>query len=159
MTTLNKVTLIGYLGHDPEMRQTAAGDAVAHLALATTSTWRDKTTGERKEATEWHRVVLYRKLAEIAGQYLKKGSQVYIEGKLQTRKWTGKDDIDRYTTEIVGDDMKMLGGRPPHADDEREPERGAERDGGRESRIESRAEPRARAAVREPQYEDDAIPC
>ena len=109
MATLNKATLIGYLGHDPELRYTAGGDAVAHLALATTETWKDKTTGIKKEATEWHRVVLYRKLAEIAGQYLKKGSHVYIEGRLQTRKWTGRDDIEKSTTEIVADDMRMLG--------------------------------------------------
>jgi len=111
MTTLNKVTLIGYLGHDPEMRYTAAGDPVAHLSLATTETWKDKATGAKKEATEWHRVVLYRKLAEISGEYLKKGSHVYIEGKLQTRKWTGKDGVERSTTEIIADDMRMLGSR------------------------------------------------
>lgn len=116
MATLNKVTLIGYLGHAPEMRETTSGDAVAHLSLATTETWKDKATGEKKEATEWHRVVLYRKLAEIAGQYLKKGSLVYIEGRLQTRKWTGKDDIDRYTTEIIADDLRMLGARPSSHD-------------------------------------------
>ena len=115
MTTLNKVTLIGYLGHAPELRYMASGDAVAHLSLATTETWKDKATGERKEATEWHRVVLYRKLAETAAHYLQKGSQIYLEGRLQTRKWTGKDDIDRYTTEIIADDMRMLGARP-HAD-------------------------------------------
>jgi single-strand DNA-binding protein len=112
MATLNKVTLIGYLGHAPEMRETTSGDAIAHLSLATTETWKDKATGEKKEATEWHRVVLYRKLAEIAGQYLKKGSLVYIEGRLQTRKWSGKDNVDRYTTEIIADDMRMLGARP-----------------------------------------------
>lgn len=111
MATLNKVTLIGYLGHDPEMRYTAVGDAVAHLSLATTETWKDKATGEKREATEWHRVVLYRKLAEIAGEYLKKGSHVYIEGKLQTRKWSGKDGIERSTTEIIADDLRMLGAR------------------------------------------------
>lgn len=109
MATLNKATLIGYLGHDPELRYTANGDAVAHLALATTETWKDKATGAKKEATEWHRIVLYRKLAEIAGQYLKKGSHVYIEGRLQTRKWTGRDEIERSTTEIIADDMRMLG--------------------------------------------------
>lgn len=112
MTTLNKVTLIGYLGHDPELRYTAAGDAIAHLTLATTETWKDKATGAKKEATEWHRIVLYRKLAEIVGQYLKKGSHVYIEGRLQTRKWTAKDGSDRQTTEIIADEMRMLGGRP-----------------------------------------------
>ena len=111
MTTLNKVTLIGYLGHNPEIHYTASGDPVAHFTLATTETWKDKASGEKKEATEWHRIVLYRKLAEIVGQYLKKGSYVYIEGRLQTRKWTAKDGSERYTTEIVADDMRMLGGR------------------------------------------------
>jgi single-strand DNA-binding protein len=120
MSTLNKVTLIGYLGHDPEMRYTAAGDPVAHLSLATTETWKDKATGAKKEATEWHRIVLYRKLAEISGEYLKKGSHVYIEGKLQTRKWTGKDGVERSTIEIIADDMRMLGSR--HASHEVEPD-------------------------------------
>lgn len=121
MATLNKVTLIGYLGHNPEIRYTASGDPVAHVTLATTETWKDKATGEKKEATEWHRIVLYRKLAEIVGQYLKKGSHVYIEGRLQTRKWTAKDGSDRYTTEIIADDMRMLGSRSDtHADEGKE---------------------------------------
>jgi single-strand DNA-binding protein len=150
MATLNKVTLIGYLGHAPELRYTASGDPVAHLALATTETWKDKASGEKKESTEWHRVVLYRKLAEISGQYLKKGSLVYIEGRLQTRKWTGKDDIDRFTTEIIADDMRMLGARPSgndavndirHADDN----------------ASLPATPQA-ARPQPHQYEDDAIP-
>jgi single-strand DNA-binding protein len=112
MASLNKATLIGYLGHDPEMRYLPNGDPVAHLALATTETWRDKASGEKRETTEWHRVVLFRKLGEIAGQYLKKGAQVYIEGRLQTRKWTGKDGVERHTTEIIADDMRMLSPRP-----------------------------------------------
>ncbi len=116
MATLNKATLIGYLGHDPELRYTAGGDAIAHIALATTESWKDKVSGERKEATEWHRVVLYRKLAEIAGEYLKKGSHVYIEGRLQTRKWTGRDEVERSTTEIIADDMRMLGRAAEHHD-------------------------------------------
>ena len=116
MASVNKVILIGNLGADPEMRYTPAGDAVATLRLATTDTWKDKQTGEKKEATEWHRVVLWRKLGEIAGQYLKKGAQVYIEGSLKTRKWQDKDGQDRYTTEIVGDTMKMLGSRPAGSD-------------------------------------------
>jgi single-strand DNA-binding protein len=111
MATLNKATLIGYLGHDAEVRTMPNGDVVTHLALATNESWKDKSTGERKETTEWHRVVLFRKLGEIAGQYLKKGSHVYVEGRLQTRKWTGKDGVDRYTTEIIADDMRMLGAR------------------------------------------------
>lgn len=112
MATLNKVTLIGYLGRDPERRVTAHGDAVTQFTLATTETWKDKASGERKQTTEWHRVVLYRKLAEIAGEFLKKGSLVYVEGRLQTRKWTGRDDVERMAVEIVADDMRMLGARP-----------------------------------------------
>jgi single-strand DNA-binding protein len=108
---LNKVTLIGNLGADPEVRYMPAGDAVANITLATSRRWKDKQTGERKEATEWHRVVFYRRLAEIAGEYLKKGSQVYIEGRLQTRKWQGQDGQDRYTTEIIAEEMHMLGSR------------------------------------------------
>lgn len=114
MATLNKVTLIGYLGRDPERRTTAAGDAVTHFTVATTETWRDKTSGEKKQVTEWHRVVLYRRLAEIAGEYLKKGSLVYVEGRLQSRKWVGKDDQERITVEIVADDLRMLGAKPHH---------------------------------------------
>ena len=107
--TLNKAMLIGHLGHDPELRTMHSGEPVAHLTVATSEAWKNKSTGARREATEWHRVVLYKRLAELAGQYLKKGSLVYIEGHLQTRKWTGKDGVDRHTTEIVGDELKMLG--------------------------------------------------
>lgn len=111
MASLNKVSLIGNLGADPETRYTTSGDAVTNIRLATTETWKDKNSGEQKEATEWHRVVFYGRLAEVAGQYLKKGSQVYIEGKIKTRKWQDKDGQDRYTTEIQAGEMKMLGGR------------------------------------------------
>ena len=111
MASVNKVILIGNLGADPETRFAPSGDAVCNIRVATSETWRDKATGERKEATEWHRVAFYGKLAEIAGQYLKKGSQVYIEGSLRTRKWQDKDGKDQYTTEIRGDEMKMLGSR------------------------------------------------
>lgn len=111
MVSLNKATLIGNLGRDPEVRYLNNGDAVANLAVATTEKWKDKTTGEQKEATEWHRVSFFGKLAEICGQYLKKGAQVYIEGKITTRKYTDKDGIEKYTTEIRGEAMKMLGGR------------------------------------------------
>jgi len=107
---INKVIIIGSLGRDPELRQTAGGSAVANLNIATTEAWKDKQTGEKKETTEWHRVVLFGKTAEIAGEYLKKGRTVYIEGRLQTRKWQDKDGADRYSTEIVGSDMQMLGG-------------------------------------------------
>ena len=112
MASVNKVILVGNLGADPEMRYMPNGDAVATLRLATTDQWKDKATGEKKEATEWHRVVLWRRLGEIAGQYLKKGAPIYIEGSLKTRKWQDKDGQDRYPTEIVGDVMKMLGSRP-----------------------------------------------
>ncbi|GAB4261064.1 MAG: hypothetical protein Kow0065_11510 [Methylomicrobium sp.] len=108
---LNKVMLIGNLGADPEVRYMPSGEAVTSIRLATTMRWKDRQTGERKESTEWHRVVFFRRLAEVAGEYLKKGSQVYIEGRLQTRKWQGQDGQDRYTTEIVADDMQMLGSR------------------------------------------------
>ncbi len=110
MASVNKVILVGNLGKDPESRYMPNGDAVVNITLATTDTWKDKGTGEKKEATEWHRVVFFRKLAEIAGQYLKKGSQVYIEGSLKTRKWE-KDGHTNYTTEIVADSMQMLGSR------------------------------------------------
>ena len=108
---LNKVTLIGRLGADPEVRYMPTGGAVANISLATTFRWKDKQSGERKENTEWHRVVFFNRLAEIVGEYLKKGSQVYVEGRLQTRKWQGQDGQDRYTTEIIATEMIMLDSR------------------------------------------------
>lgn len=111
MASLNKALIIGNIGQDPETRYMPNGDAVTNISVATTESWKDKATGEKKEQVEWHRCTFYRKLAEIAGQYLKKGSQVYIEGRLQTRKWTDKDGIERYTTEIIADTMKMLGSK------------------------------------------------
>ncbi len=111
MASVNKVILIGNLGKDPETRYMSSGDAVTNITLATTEVWKDKS-GEKQEKTEWHRVTFYRKLAEIAGEYLKKGRSVYIEGKLETRKWTDKNGVDRYTTEVIATDMKMLGSRP-----------------------------------------------
>ncbi|THF63875.1 single-stranded DNA-binding protein [Pseudothauera nasutitermitis] len=111
MASLNKVILIGNLGRDPETRYMPSGDAICNVTIATTETWKDKATGERREATEWHRVVFFSRLAEIAAQYLRKGSQVYVEGRLQTRKWQDKDGQERYTTEIRADEMKMLGRR------------------------------------------------
>ena len=111
MASVNKVILVGNLGKDPETRYMSNGEAVTNITLATTDTWKDKN-GEKQEKTEWHRVTFYRKLAEIAGEYLKKGRQVYIEGRLETRKWTDKTGVDRYTTEIIANDMKMLGSRP-----------------------------------------------
>ena len=111
MASVNKVILVGNLGADPETRYLPSGDPVTNLRLATTDSWKDKASGEKKEATEWHRVVLFRRLAEVAGQYLKKGSQVYIEGRIRTRKWQDKDGQERYTTEIEAEEMKMLGSR------------------------------------------------
>ncbi len=111
MASVNKVILVGNLGKDPEVRYTADGAAIANITLATTDTWKDKTSGEKKEATEWHRVAFFGKLAEIAGQYLKKGRSVYIEGRIRTRKWQDKEGQDRYTTEIIADQMQMLGSR------------------------------------------------
>jgi single-strand DNA-binding protein len=112
MASLNKVQIIGNLGRDPETRYMPSGDAMTSITVATTETWKDKATGEKKEATEWHRITFFGKLAEIAGQYLKKGSQVYVEGSLRTRKYTDKDGVEKYATDIRADEMKMLGGRP-----------------------------------------------
>lgn len=108
---INKVILIGNLGNDPDIRHTQGGNAVANLSLATSESWRDKATGETRENTEWHRVVMFGRLGEIAGEYLKKGSKVYIEGRLQTRKWQDKDGQDRWTTEIIANEMQMLDSR------------------------------------------------
>lgn len=115
MAGINKVILVGRLGKEPELRYTPNGDAVVTLTIATSDEWKDKMTGERQEKVEWHRVVLWRKLAEIAGNYLKKGSQVYIEGKLQTRSWEDKDGNKRYTTEIVAQNLQMLDSLPKEA--------------------------------------------
>ena len=108
---VNKVILVGNLGADPETRYTASGTAVTNIRLATTDSWRDKQSGERQERTEWHRVVFFSRLAEIAAEYLRKGSQCYIEGQIRTRKWQGQDGQDRYSTEIVANEMQMLGAR------------------------------------------------
>lgn len=114
MASVNKVILIGNLGKDPETRYMPNGDAVTNITLATTENWKDKN-GEKQEKTEWHRVTFYRKLAEIAGEYLKKGRSVYVEGRLETRKWTDKAGVERYTTDIIATDMKMLGSKPSSA--------------------------------------------
>jgi single-strand DNA-binding protein len=108
---VNKVILIGNLGNDPDVRYTASGAAVANISLATAESWRDKESGEQQERTEWHRVVFFGRLAEIVAEYLKKGSQIYVEGRLQTRKWQDKEGKDRYSTEIVANEMQMLGSR------------------------------------------------
>ena len=108
---VNKVILVGHLGADPEVRYMPNGGAVANVTVATTESWKDKSSGEKQEKTEWHRVVFFARLAEIVGEYLKKGAQIYVEGRLQTRKWQDKSGVDRYTTEIVASEMQMLGGR------------------------------------------------
>lgn len=115
MASVNKWIGIGNLGKEPEMKYTAGGDAICNFSIACSESWKDKATGEKKEQTEWVRISFFGKLAEICGQYLKKGSQVYIEGSMRTRKWTDKDGQERYTTEIRGDEMKMLGGKPEGA--------------------------------------------
>jgi single-strand DNA-binding protein len=112
MASVNKVILVGNLGRDPEVRYSPDGAAICNVSIATTSTWKDKASGEKREETEWHRVVFYNRLAEIAGEYLKKGRSVYVEGRLKTRKWQDKDTgADRFSTDIVADQMQMLGGR------------------------------------------------
>lgn len=111
MASVNKVIIVGALGRDPEVRYAPSGDAICNISVATSDTWKDKQTGDKKEATEWHRIVFFGKLAEIAGQYLKKGRPVYIEGSLKTRKWQDQSGQDRYTTEIRASEMQMLGGR------------------------------------------------
>jgi len=111
MSDLNQVQLIGRLGADPDVKYSASGAAIANLSLATGEVWKDKQTGEKKERTEWHRITFFGRQGEVCGEYLKKGSQVYVSGKLQTRKWQDKDGNDRYTTEVIGNNMIMLGGR------------------------------------------------
>lgn len=115
MASVNKVIIIGNLGRDPEVRYTESGSAIANLNVATTFSWKDKGSGEKREETEWHRVSLFGRTAEVAGEYLRKGSQVYIEGRLRTRKWE-KDRVERYTTEIVGEQLTMLGGKGDEGD-------------------------------------------
>lgn len=150
MASVNKVILIGNLGRDPEVRYTPNGSAVCNLGIATTRNWKNKESGERQEETEWHRVVLFDRLAEIAGEYLKKGRPVYIEGRLRTRKWTDKDGIEKFTTEIYAEQMQLLGGRegmgggaPAGADDG-----GYESEGRSEAPRRSAPPPRAPAAQR-----------
>src|SRR5512137_313452 len=134
MESVNKVILVGNLGRDPETRYNPDGGAITNVTIATSDRWKDKATGEMKEATEWHRVVFFGRLAEIAGEYLKKGRSVYVEGRLRTRKWTDKDGNDRYTTEIVADNMQMLGSREGAGsgggDFDEVPQRAAPRDAG-----------------------------
>lgn len=125
MASINKVILIGNAGRDTEVRYTTGGNAVANVAIATTRSWKDKTSGEKKEETEWHRIVFYDRLGEIAGEYLKKGRSVYIEGRLKTRKWQDKDGKDVYTTEVIADQMQLLGGKEEEQAPARAPARAA----------------------------------
>ena len=117
MNGVNKVIILGTLGNDPDMKYAANGNAIANLSVATNESWKDKNTGQKQTKTEWHKIIIFGKLAEIAGQYLKKGSSAYFEGKLQTRKWQDKDGNDRYTTEIVANEMQMIGGRDDRPQD------------------------------------------
>jgi single-strand DNA-binding protein len=142
MASVNKVHLLGNLGRDPEVRYTPNGAAVANMRVATTRSWKSRDSGEKQDETEWHSIVLYDRLAEIAGQYLKKGRPVYIEGRLKTRKWQDKDGNDRYTTEIVADSMQLLGGR-----DDMGGGGGGDAEGGGYSREAPAARPAARAGA------------
>lgn len=156
MASVNKVILVGNLGADPETRYMPNGDAVANIRLATTESWKDKASGEKREMTEWHRVVFYRKLAEIVGQYLKKGSAVYIEGRIRTRKWQDKEGQERYTTEIEASEMQMLGGRQSASSSGGEVEYG----GSMPSSAPSGGNARPAPAKKAPSFEDmdDDIP-
>jgi single-strand DNA-binding protein len=131
---LNKMMIIGNLGQDPEIRYTQNSVAIANLSIATSETWKDKQTGEQREQTEWHRCVAYRRLAEIAGEYLKKGSKVYVEGRLQTRKWTDQNNVERYTTEIVINELQMLDGRNNSNQGGGQPQGGGYPQGGQQQR-------------------------
>ncbi len=146
MASINKVILIGNLGRDPEVRYTPNGNAVCNVTIATSRNWKDKTSGDKVEETEWHRVVFYDRLAEIAGEYLKKGRSVYVEGRLKTRKWQDKEGKDNYTTEVIADNMQMLGGREGGGGggDEGGYGRGEERGG---ERSETRSAPASRPAA------------
>lgn len=150
MASINKVILIGNLGRDPEVRYAPSGAAICNVTIATSRNWKDKNSGDKMEETEWHRVVFYDKLAEIAGQYLKKGRSVYVEGRLKTRKWTDKDGVEKYTTEIIADQMQMLGGREGMGGGD-DGGYGRESDGGGYSAPAPRAErPAARAPAPAP---------
>jgi len=139
MASVNKVIIIGNLGRDPEVRYTPNGSAVCNIGVATTRTWKAKDSGDKVEETEWHRVVFYDRLAEIAGEYLKKGRSVYVEGRLKTRKWQDKDGAEKYTTEIIAEEMKMLGGREGMG--------GGADDGGEPSGYGNRQQPASRPAA------------
>jgi single-strand DNA-binding protein len=159
---INKVILVGNLGADPETRYTASGSAITNIRIATSESWRDKQTGENQERTEWHRVVFFNRLAEIAGEYLRKGSQVYVEGSLRTRKWQGQDGQDRYTTEVVANEMQMLGARGgDSAPRQQAPASGGFRDSTQAQSSQAQAQPAAQQAAAAPaddNFTDDDIP-
>jgi single-strand DNA-binding protein len=142
MASVNKVILIGNLGRDPEVRYTPNGNAICNVTLATSRNWKDKTSGEKMEETEWHRVVFYDRLAEIAGEYLKKGRPVYVEGRLKTRKWQDKEGVDKYTTEIIASEMQLLGSREGMG--------GGDEGGASRERGEERSAPASRPAASKP---------
>jgi single-strand DNA-binding protein len=147
MASVNKVIIVGNLGRDPEVRYNPNGGAWCTVSLATTRNWKDKTSGEKVEETEWHRVVFNDRLAEIAGEYLKKGRSIYVEGRLKTRKWTDKDGVEKFTTEIIANEMQMLGSREGMGGGD---EGGSSRGGEREERSEGRSAPASRPAASKP---------
>lgn len=147
MASLNKVIIIGHLGRDPKSRYMPSGEQVISIAVATTDRWRDKATGDMKEQTEWHRISFFGKLAEIAGQYLKKGSQVYVEGKLRTQKYTDRDGVERYQTQIIADTMQMLGSKQDSGN--------GGQNSGRNSYSEAKQTGRRPAQTAQPDLDDD----
>jgi len=158
MASINKVILIGNLGRDPEVRYAPSGSAICNITLATSRNWKNKDTGERQEDTEWHRVVFFDRLAEIAGEYLKKGRPVYVEGHLKTRKWTDKEGVEKYTTEIIADQMQLLGGREGRGggDDGGSREDRPQRSGGGSSRPSAPAsKPAAKSSTGFDDMDDD----
>lgn len=158
---INKVIIVGNVGKDPETRYTAGGAAITTLSVATSEQWKDKQTGENKEHTEWHRVKFFGRLAEIAGEYLRKGSQVYVEGKLRTDKYTDKEGVDRYSTDIIADEMQMLGSRPGSEGGGERPARSTGSRSGDGGRDESRGAPSSARPAPQPSsapFEDDEIP-
>lgn len=154
MASVNKVILVGNLGKDPEVRYMPSGEAIANITVATTDSWKDKQ-GEKQERTEWHRVSFFGKLAEIVGEYLKKGSQIYVEGRLQTRKWQDKEGQDRYTTEIVADKMQMLGGRSGGGMSSMDRDSGSQDSGRGESPAKSGGSAPAKSSAGFDDFEDD----
>jgi single-strand DNA-binding protein len=144
MSSVNKVIVVGYAGKDAETRYAPSGSAITNATIATSRSWKDKTTGEKQEETEWHRIVFYDRLAEIAGEYIKKGQLAYVEGRLKTRKWTDKDGVEKYTTEIIADQLRLLGGRGERSD------AGGDQRGGHSAAPAPRGAPQTRGAAPSP---------